>query len=220
MTGEDIIYIKALIEDRVLQDPVLELGTGYGGTTCRELVLGTGLRYYGTDIESSPHVDFVADFDSEADMRVFEPVAPFGSVLVLNVLEHTFNPVKILDNCLTLLRSGGVLVILTPTIWPLHNYPMDTWRINPNFYEIYAQRRSLHLNRKYTHYVGKGPIEYFRSEDGSYSYPRPGVSDLHYRYSLVIHKIFNTFGRGVHCPPHLAIAAVFSKDSYNPAPSE
>src|SRR5262245_13688203 len=134
MTDGDVEYVRRLIQAKVLAGPVLELGTGYGGATSRELVKSAGLDYFGTDMEAGDGVDFVANFERLEELKVFQPIAPVGSILLLNVLEHTFDPIRILDNARTLLKPGGHLVLLTPAVWPLHNYPMDAWRIMPNFY--------------------------------------------------------------------------------------
>jgi hypothetical protein len=87
MTPADQAYVSKLLSHGVIQSPVLELGAGYGGDTGRGLVTAHGLEYYGTDLVARPGVDFVADFEYQDQMRVFDPVKPFGSVLVLNVLE-------------------------------------------------------------------------------------------------------------------------------------
>ena len=145
MTSNDMEYLKLLLDKNIIQEPVLELGTGYGGVTCREMIQQAKLQYFGTDIEKNELVDFTADFEQVEDLKVFAGVGKFGSVLVFNVLEHSFNPIAILDNCLKILCDEGVLVVITPSIWPLHSFPFDTWRINPNFYEEYARRRNLNL---------------------------------------------------------------------------
>jgi SAM-dependent methyltransferase len=211
MTQDDVEWIKKLLSANLLDDPVLELGVGYGGNTCREIISDSHLHYFGTDIESTPAVDFVANFEKKEDMNTFSKVAPFGSLLVLNVLEHTFDPIRILDNCISLLKPGGKCAVLTPSIWPLHNYPIDTWRILPSFYEEYAYRRGLHLERKVFEYVGQGLIEDFRQPDGSYSYPPPCLNRLRLQQSRIIHKLFNTFGRGMLYRSHIAIGALLQK---------
>jgi SAM-dependent methyltransferase len=211
MTQADSEWMKNLLEKKVLDGPVLELGTGYGGGTSREMVLAADLVYFGTDIEKTPTVDFVADFDRLEDLQVFSAVGSFGAVLILNVLEHTFNPIQILDNAISLLKPGGSCVINTPTLWPLHNYPIDTWRPLPNFYEEYARRRQLILNRSYFDYVGIGSIEQFKDVNGNYSYPPPSTRNLHSLWSRGIHKLFNTFGRAMFHPSHVAIGVILQK---------
>jgi SAM-dependent methyltransferase len=209
MIDADLDYVRRLIVDKVLAGPVLELGTGYGGSTSRDVCKAAGLAYVGTDLTAGPGVDYPADFEKAEDMNVFRTVGPFGSVLALNVLEHTFDPIRILDNAATLLRPGGTLVVLVPAVWSLHNYPMDAWRILPNFYEEYAKRRGIELLGQYFEYIGFGPVAGLRNPDGTYAFPPPARPGLRYQVSRVVHKAFNTFGRGMFQPSHFAVAAVF-----------
>src|SRR5436309_2863556 len=109
MVGADLEYVRRLIADKRITDPVLELGVGHGGATSREEITAAGLAYFGTDLAAGSGVDYVADFEKPEDMDVFRPIGPLGSVLILNVLEHTFDPIRVLDNAATLLRPGGVI---------------------------------------------------------------------------------------------------------------
>src|SRR5271166_5410836 len=174
MVSADLAYVRRLIEDNIVSGPVLEVGAGYGGFTSRSIIEAAGLRYYGTDMAHGEGVDYKADFERPEDMAVFQPIAPLGSVLILNVLEHVFDPIKILDNAAALVRPGGSMVVLTPAVWPLHNFPMDAWRILPNFYEEYAKRRGLKLLERYFDYIGFGPVASYRNPDLTYSFPPPG----------------------------------------------
>jgi len=144
-------------------------------------------------------------------MDVFSSAAPFGSVLVLNVLEHTFDPLRVLDNAVSLLKPGGRCAIVTPSIWPLHNYPMDTWRILPNLYEEYARRKGLLLDRGSFEYVGKGAVEKFRDGSGNYQYPPQCGSAARLLWSRAVHKLLNTFGKGMFFPSHVAVGALLQK---------
>ena len=164
--------MQRLIQSGRVAGPVLELGVGYGGDTCRALVESSGLRYYGTDMNAAKDVDFVANFERAEDMAVFQSVAPFSTILILNVLEHTFDPIRILDHARTLVRRGGTLVVVTPAIWPLHNFPFDAWRILPNFYEEYTRRTRLHLVDEYFEYLGIGGVRAFRGVDSAYRFRR------------------------------------------------
>lgn len=209
MTSEDYNWIRDLLSKGLITSPVLELGTGYGGQTSRSLMVEKGLTYIGTDLDQSDGVDVPADFEDRSHMKRFDSVGPFGSVLILNVLEHTFNPVQILDNALTLIRPGGTLVVLVPAIWPLHNYPMDAWRILPNFYEHYAVRRGLHIEKDTLCWIQAGQVSQFKDPSGSYTFPPKSNSAAHRTWSRLIHRLFNTTGRGTVCPSYLATAAVF-----------
>lgn len=212
MVEADLDYIRRLVTAGVIAGPVLELGAGYGGATSRTLVEAAGMRYVGTDMDASAGVDCVANFEKAEDMSVFKASEPFGSVLILNVLEHTFDPISILDNATTLVRAGGTVVVLTPAIWPLHNYPMDAWRILPNFYEEYAKRRKVRLLSSHFEYVGFGPVTDHRNPDSTFAFPMPGKRGWHSWFSRVVHKTFNTFGRAMFHPSHVAVAAVFAVD--------
>lgn len=210
MVDSDLVYIRKLIQDKIIAGPVLELGTGYGGATTRGEFYAANLQYYGTDLNPGSGVDFVADFERSEQMEVFNLVKPFGCVLILNVLEHTFDPIRVLDNARSLVGERGVIVVLTPSIWPLHNYPMDAWRILPNFYEEYAKRRGLELMQDYFQYVGFGRVDKFKGSDGvSYTYPPPAQAGLRYWYGKLVHRIFNTYGRSMFHPSHVAVAATF-----------
>ena len=211
MTNDDMTWMEKLLSQKAVQEPVLELGVGYGGGTCRELIVGAKLTYVGTDLEPTPAVDVVANFERAEDMAAFGSRGPFGSVLILNVLEHTFEPLRILDNAMSLLRPGGTCIVLTPSIWPLHEYPIDSLRLLPNFYEEYARRRGVTLDRRFFDYVAQGPVASFRGPDGTYSYPPPCRGPFRWFYSRAIHKLFRTCGRAMFHPSHVAIGVVFQK---------
>ena len=209
MTENDLLYVRSLVSGGVLKDPVLELGAGYGGMTCRELAVGAGLRYSTVDLQAGPGVDYVANMECAEEQKVFAQAPRFGSILILNVLEHTFEPLAVLDHCLRLLAPDGNLIVLTPSVWPLHFYPLDTLRLNPNFYEEYARRRNLRILPEYFQFVGFGPVKNFSDANG-HRYPPPTTSGGARLWSKIIHELFHTCGRKQHFPNRLAVAAVLA----------
>jgi|SRR5438874_5456130 len=213
MVGADLEYVERLLRAHAIKGPVLELGTGYGGTTCRAIIEANRLMYYGTDLQAGSGVDVPANFERREEMAAFSRIAPVGTVLILNVLEHTFDPISVLDNARSLLMRDGALVVLTPAIWPLHNFPMDTWRILPNFYEEYARRRGMRLIVEYFEYVGFGPVSQFRDDKSLYSFPPPARKGWRLAYGRVLHKALNTFGRAMFHPSHVAVGAVLVRDA-------
>ena len=209
MTSNDMIYIKRLVEQKKLIGPVLELGAGYGGNTCREVIIDAGLTYYASDMHSSPGVDYVADFESDNVETFFTSAVKFKSILILNVLEHTFNPVRILDSAKRLLDNDGSLVVIAPAVWTLHDYPIDCYRMLPNWYEQYANSRKMILDRGCFEYLGYGVVDSFMDINGDYQFPLPAQGFAYWK-SRVVHRLFNTFGRGMAFSSQLAIAAVIS----------
>lgn len=209
MTESDRLFLKALILQNQLSSPVLELGSGHPEHSARRIVVEAGLNFVGTDIFPGPGVDFVANFEHAEDLKVFDVVGPFGTVLVLNVLEHTFDPVGVLDNALSLVRRGGKLVVITPVVWTLHSFPIDACRLNPDWYEEYAKRQGLVLDPATFVYLGHGRVGEFRDRNGAYTLPPPTNARFNYCYSRLVHKVLNTFGRGMAFPSHVAIGAVF-----------
>lgn len=209
MTEHDVLYIRRLIDKNIITGPVLELGAGYGGDTCKQLIAGEGLQYHSTDITFSQGVDYVADFESDDIFTYFSDNVKFKTVLILNVLEHTFNPIRVLDNARKLLDQDGRLVVITPCVWVLHDYPIDCYRMLPNFYERYAETRKMILDPTYFEYLEHGLIASNRDANGDYRLPLPSVGFSYWK-SRVVHRLFNTFGRGMYCPSHVAIGAVIS----------
>jgi SAM-dependent methyltransferase len=215
MIQNDLIFVEKLLKNGIITSPLLELGAGYGGETCRDLILENKVQYFGTDMQSGVGVDFVANFEDSPEQvkSVFTSIGEFSTILVLNVLEHTFDPIRVLDNVLELLKPGGICVIITPTLWPLHNYPYDCYRINPNFYEEYCRRRNLQLLTDYFEYIGFGKIKDLTDSQNNYQYPLPYAlkSKNSILMSKFVHKLFNTYGRSMFFPSHVAVGCVIQK---------
>ena len=208
MTPSDLDYIRSVLDANLVTGPVLELGAGYGGSTCRELFASRGIDYFGTDMAAGPGVDYVANFET---MTRDSFDRQFQCVLALNVLEHTFEPLKVADNALALVRPGGCLVLLTPAIWPLHEYPVDCYRLLPQWYEVYAKTRGLQVVREHFRFLPGGTIDAFRSGKGEYAFPPPSGSAGKLWRSRLVHRLFRTTGRGMATPIHVAIGAVLRR---------
>lgn len=209
MTERDLLYLTRLLNLGKINGPVLELGAGDGGATCRDIIVKAGLAYYASDMKSSPGVDYAADFESENIETCFPAAARFKTIIIFSVLEHSFNPVRVLDNAVKLLDDGGSLILITPASWALHNYPIDCYRILPNWYERYADNRKMTLNREYFEYLGYGTVDSFKDAKGNYKFPFPAQGFARWR-SRIVHRLFNTFGRDIAFPNYLAIAALLT----------
>ena len=212
MVEPDVEFIKKCLNSSLIKSPCLELGVGYQGPNNKGMIEAANIEYFGTDIIPGDCVDYVVDFEDSAE-RIKEKFdgKKFGCVLVLNVLEHTFNPIQVLDGVFGILQPKGTCIIITPTVWPLHDFPRDCWRINPNFYEEYCKRRSLNLLTDYFEYVGFHKVQERTDDSGSYVLPSPSRGVFKRLRSKVIHKLFNTCGRAMFFPSHVATGVVIEK---------
>jgi SAM-dependent methyltransferase len=220
MTNDDVMYVEKVLSEGLVQSPCLELGVGYEeGFILKNLLLKSKMDYVGTDMVTSPAVDYVVDFEEEFSQvqQKLPQAGEFGTAFVLNVLEHTFEPVKVLDNVMNTLRPGGTCVVVTPAVWTLHSYPYDCCRLLPNFYEEYCKRRSLELITDSFEYVGgKGTVHENQDANG-YRFPKPGANQFQYWVSKTIHKLFNTTGRDMFFTSHIAVGAVIRKPLESPS---
>jgi SAM-dependent methyltransferase len=209
MNLEDESFIRKCLQLKAIKSPCLELGVGVDGAGLRWLLEPKGIQYFGADMNAHEETDFVFDLEEPIEsIRAATNNLTFSSILILNVLEHTFEPIKILDKCFALLAPTGTCIIIVPAVWPLHDWPMDCYRILPNFYEQYAKRRGYKIIPNLFDYVGnKGAA----TASSPYAFPNPSKSKWGNLFSRIVHKTFNTFGRGVQFSSYLSIGVVIEK---------
>jgi SAM-dependent methyltransferase len=125
---------------------VLEVGSYDVNGTCRGFIQSKGLDYLGVDLQAGPGVDLVCDMGAEpAAVTSVLGARTFDLVVCMNVLEHTYEPIRVLDNIRRLMSPKGHLVVVTPLVWDLHNWPADYYRLNPDFYRRYASTSGLDI---------------------------------------------------------------------------
>ena len=112
---------------------MLEIGTGFKSYE----YLFPHIKVISTDIVMHDGIDEIADvtalkYGSET----------FDYVLCINVLEHITEPQKALDEIQRVLRPGGLAIISTPFLFPVHDPPHDYWRFTEYFYQIFMQKFS------------------------------------------------------------------------------
>lgn len=213
MTDADVGYVKKVFDAGLIQSPCLEMGVGYEGFNCKALLQSAGMRYFGTDMIPGKDVDYVVDFEkpTESIEKSFVDIGKFGSVIMVAVLEHALEPIKVLDNAFAILRSGGVCIVIAPAVWTIHNYPIDCYRFNPDFFEEYCKRRSLYLLRDYFEYVGFCKIDSMRNKSKTHVLPLPSQDKFKVFVSRIIHRLFDTYGREMFFPCHVGIGAAIKK---------
>jgi len=76
------------------------------------------------DIAPERGPDVVGDFCDDSCLLG----ARFDYVILSEVLEHFHNPATAIRNCRRLLKKGGILLITTPFVFPIHERPVDYYR--------------------------------------------------------------------------------------------
>lgn len=104
----------------------LDVGSLNVNGTFRPLATAKGWTYTGIDIREGDGVDLVVapyawPFDDGA----------FDVVLSGSTLEHVERPWLWMKEAARVLRPGGLLALHTHWSFPLHNYPIDTFRYMP-----------------------------------------------------------------------------------------
>jgi SAM-dependent methyltransferase len=88
--------------------------------------------YWGIDMQAGPGVDQVGE--AEVILGNQYP-ATWNTVICCECLEHTLHPWVIVEQMKIVLKLGGYLWISTPTFgFPLHRYPIDTFRFGEDAY--------------------------------------------------------------------------------------
>ena len=78
-------------------------------------------EYLNLDKSSSP--DYLMDVKDLGQIN-----KSFDCILLCEVLEHVEFPEKLVDDCLSILNKGGLLVISMPFMYPFHPDPTDYQR--------------------------------------------------------------------------------------------
>src|SRR5262245_45744626 len=106
---------------------VLDVGARDVNGTYRPLCLAYGWHYTGLDICDGPNVDAVPPPDAfPFDDNTFDVVIS-GSTM-----EHVEKPWLWIPELARVLKPGGLLAVLTHWSFPLHCYPVDTYRFMPD----------------------------------------------------------------------------------------
>jgi SAM-dependent methyltransferase len=106
---------------------VLDVGSLDENGTNRPITDAHGWQYTGIDIRPGANVD-----------RVVEPYAypyadgAFDCVISGQAMEHVEDLVRWINECVRVLKPGGLLAITT--VWKMfyHPFPVDCWRIMPD----------------------------------------------------------------------------------------
>jgi len=189
------------------------VGSAVDWSSCRPFLDENDIKTTGIDINEGNFVDHIIDLEQnlESVLSCLGSRKEFDTIICFNVLEHVYNPIKVLENLTHLLKSNGHLLISTPISWPIHAYPDDFWRPLPSFYRQFSLKNNLQIIQDRFHYLGFGPVSDYLGVEGSTGFPPPIKSKVPFYWGRLIHKVFSTFGRGYLFPNHLAQAITFTK---------
>jgi len=126
--------VQATAETFSLPEPILELGS-YQVKGQESLInlrsLFPGRQYTGVDFREGPGVDLVANVE---DLPLKS--SSVGTVIAMNLFEHVACFWKGFEEIERVLRPDGVLVVLCPFYFHIHNYPHDYWRFTPDAFKL------------------------------------------------------------------------------------
>ena len=218
MTSSDEEYFRLCHEAGLVREPILDVGSVRIGdqSNISDLAKRVGLtEVKGADLSAGDGVDYCVDFGLEPSEfhRRFD-LPTFSTVCVFNVLEHTFDPITVLSNALSCVSRSGSLVVLAPSIWPIHNYPSDYNRMLPDWYREFANRHNLRLVERLFSWLSEFGIEPIASGDQefpNFRSRRAKASSARYWKSRIGHRLLNSYGRS-HWATHCAIGAAFVRD--------
>jgi SAM-dependent methyltransferase len=94
-------------------------------------------RYIRTDWTKSFHgLDGIQVYSSALNLPF--KAETFDTVLCTEVLEHTFNPERVIEEIIFVLRKGGVAILTTPFLFWIHEEPYDYFRPTKFFFQQVA----------------------------------------------------------------------------------
>lgn len=208
MTGADIEYFKMCFTAGLVKEPFLEVGSAIVQAETELNLCGLARKFglteiSGTDLQMGNGVDFTTDFALSPDeFKKGWKRDLFETVAIFNVLEHTFDPITIMKNVVACTKPGGTILVIVPSVWPIHNYPKDYTRLLPNWFEELGQQLKLEIDMDRFCFLSEfGLTKISDSETGSqYNLPnylraKQGKSTFRFWKSRITHRLFNTYGR-------------------------
>ncbi len=106
---------------------ILEIGAGIGNS---HSLLIPHSAYVTMDICSKATPDIIGD----AFSLPFRD-AIFDRIIMTEVLEHCYEPKEVIKECYRVIKNGGVLILSTRFVYPIHDAPSDYYRFTENCLE-------------------------------------------------------------------------------------
>lgn len=121
-------FVAYARDNYYLSDPILDVCAGWEPNFYQPLF--PGRKYLKHDqIQFDPEtIDYVCDAH---DMKPIQNDS-FGTVLLLEALEHIQEPQIVVNEVYRILRPGGICVATTLMAFEIHRTPYDYWRFCPD----------------------------------------------------------------------------------------
>jgi hypothetical protein len=121
-------FLEDLIERVEMPEPIVEFGSMQveDDQDIDLRPLFTGREYIGTDMREGPGVDRVEDL-----RRLSFEDGEVGTAVCLDTLEHCSDPPQACRELRRVVGDGGVCVISSVMLFPIHGYPSDYFRFTP-----------------------------------------------------------------------------------------
>jgi SAM-dependent methyltransferase len=126
-------FVKICAETLPCPEPVVEFGAFQvpGQEAISNLrAYFPNKKYVGADMRMGPGVDVVLNLH-----HIDLPSESFGTVLMMDTLEHVEFPRKAIDEIYRVLKPGGILLMSSVMNFPIHDYPSDYWRFTPEAFK-------------------------------------------------------------------------------------
>lgn len=123
---------------------LLDVGAGRGDFAD----LTAQRRGLALDIYPYPEVDLVCDLTKANPLRP----ASFDAIVLMNVLEHIYDPHRLFERLVSILKPGGVLIVAVPFMVKLHQTPVDFMRYSQYALERLGQEHGLQVERMEGYY--------------------------------------------------------------------
>ncbi|MFC2075589.1 methyltransferase domain-containing protein [candidate division KSB1 bacterium] len=122
-------FVAICVDAFTFPEPIYEFGSlqvsdQVGFADLRPLF--PGKEFVGADMQEGPGVDVVLDLHA-----IDLPSESVGAILSLDTLEHVEYPRKAMAEMRRVLKPGGLCVISSHMLFPIHSYPNDYWRFTP-----------------------------------------------------------------------------------------
>ena len=166
------------------------LDFGCGDQPYRQFLEPSVLQYIGADSALNDHRD--VEIREDGTVPIVDESVDF--VLSTQVLEHTPDPYRYLDECNRVLKVGGLLILSTHGVWPYHPHPTDYWRwtaeglkyvVNKEGFSIDYFEGILNLPATGLHLFQDGIANYIRKRHVLRHFERPFAASTQMVIALV-----------------------------------